>query len=221
MSERSFLGQTGQTGLPGVDIPLADPASPLDEMQFLVLRQAVIRRRPIRRAARVARWSAWTILVIGLAGWPVLLLAPSLSSLVVVCGICAIGVMEYIGAGKLQRGQRDAPAFLARNQLIFVILIAAYCVYQMITFSSDEMQAAAGLSGKDSELMGLGGSDLKRMFDVMMPVAVYGFYSLVMLVSAVCQGGLALYYITRRKHIEVFERDAPPWVKRILAEVES
>jgi hypothetical protein len=188
-------------------------------MQFLVLRQAVIRRRPIRRAARVARWSAWTILVIGMAGWPVLLLAPSISSLVAVCGICAIGALEYVGAGKLQRGQRDAPAFLARNQLIFVCLIAAYCVYQMITFRPDELQSAAGLSKKDVELLGLGGAgDLTR---TLMPVAVYGFYSLVMLVSTVCQGCLALYYITRRKHIENFERDAPLWVKRVLAEVES
>jgi len=230
MIESSFPGQTGQsgqngqsglTGLPAVDAPLADPASPMDEMQFLVLRQAVIRRRPLRRAARVARFSAWSILVIGLGGGPVLLLAPSLSGLVVVCGICAVGVMEYIGADKLRRGQRDAPAFLARNQLIFILLIAAYCVYQMVTFSPDEMRAAAGLSGKDAGLLALGGGDMKRMFDAIMPVAVYGFYSLVILVSAVGQGCLALYYITRRKHIEIFERDATPWVKRILAEVES
>ena len=221
MSDTSFRGQAGQTGLPALDGSLADPASPMDEMQFLVLRQAVIRRRPLRRAARVARFSAWTILVIGVGGWPVLLFSPSLSGLVVVGGICLIGVLEYVGADKMRRGQRDAPAFLARNQLMFVGLIAAYCVYQMVTFNPDEMRAAAGLSGKDAQVLELGAGDLTRTLDSLLPVAVYGFYLLVILLIAVCQGGLALYYFTRKKYIEVFERDAPLWVKRILAEVES
>jgi len=91
------------------------PACPLDELQFLLLRQAVIRRRPIRRAARVARSSAWTILVIGLAGWPVAMLVPSLTGFFVVAGISFVGVMEYIGSGRMWRGERSAPGFLART----------------------------------------------------------------------------------------------------------
>ncbi|HSW44223.1 MAG TPA: hypothetical protein VLM89_01475, partial [Phycisphaerae bacterium] len=93
----------GQSRFPPAGVLLADPACPLDEMQFLILRQAVIRLRPIRRAAGVARGSALTILIVALAGWPILLFAPSLPGLAMVGGISAIGGMEYFGAIRMRR----------------------------------------------------------------------------------------------------------------------
>jgi hypothetical protein len=54
--------------------------------------------------------------------------------------------------------------------------------------------------------------------DQLAPLLVYGFYGLVILLSAGCQGGMALYYFSRRKHIETFNAQTPEWVRRIFVE---
>lgn len=196
------------------------PGSPLDELQFLMLRQAAIRRRPICRAARLAYKSAWTILIVGFLGWPTLLYMPSLSGLAVVAGICGIGALEYIGAGKMHDGLRAAPKFLARNQLAFIILIAVYCVYQMLTFNSTELFSSPEVKQQITQLSGLMG-DMSKTIEALVPVLVYAFWCIVLFTFTIVQGGLALYYITRGKHIELYERETPAWIKRIMTEVES
>ena len=52
------------------------------------------------------------------------------------------------------------------------------------------------------------------------PIVVYGLYSLVILASVVGQGGLALYYFTRRRHIEAFNRQTPAWIRRLFTEMQ-
>ncbi len=206
------------SGMPGESAGL--PASPLDEMQFLTLRQAVIRRRPIRRAARVARGSAWTILIVGFSGWPALFFMPSMSGLLVVAGICGVGALEYIGAGKMHDGDPSAPRFLARNQLIFVVLIAAYCVYQMLSYSPAETASSPQMKDEMALLTG-GGGDLGHSVQAMLPVLTYVFWFLVLFTSAIGQGCLAVYYFSRRKYVDLYDRETPDWVKRIVTEVES
>ena len=115
--------------------PAAEPASPLDESHFQFLRHVTERRRPIRNAARTARASAITILVIGAGSTPLLLFSPSCQGLLVVAGIWVIGVREYIGSQRMRQGLPSAAVFLGRNQLAFITLIVAYCLIQMLTFS--------------------------------------------------------------------------------------
>jgi hypothetical protein len=45
--------------------------------------------------------------------------------------------------------------------------------------------------------------------------AVVGFYGSVILLSAVFQGFNAIYYFTRRKHIDAYLQDTPAWVQEI------
>jgi hypothetical protein len=43
----------------------------------------------------------------------------------------------------------------------------------------------------------------------------------VILLSAGFQGGLAVYYFTRKKHLEALQRSTPAWVQRLFAELEG
>ena len=63
------------------------------------------------------------------------------------------------------------------------------------------------------------GQDLQRQLDFWTPIITYGVYGLVILVSVAAQGGLALYYYTRRRHLADFADFTPPWIQRLIAEL--
>ncbi len=199
----------------------AEPAEPLTDVHYRLLRQAAATRRPIKNAARTARGSAITILVIGVAGIPLALIFPSWLSLLMTAGICAIGVVEYVGARRIQQGLPSAAVLLGKNQLAFMTLIVAYCVIQMLTFSAAPAGGKSSSGDLQSELSQLDNLDpsLGRSIQFWVPIATYGFYSLVIVVSIAAQGGLALYYFTRKRHLEAIRRSTPAWILRVLKEL--
>lgn len=210
-------------GQPALARPIASPTSPapLSEAHFALLRRALTCRQPVHKAARTARFSAFTILVIGVAGIPVALFWPSWLSVLAVAGICTIGVVEYAGARRLQRGEVSAARLLGMNQLVFMGLIAAYCVAQMATLRGAATGAAALPADVQEQLSQLQGLDLDldRELRAWAPLAPYGFYSLVLILSVCFQGGLALYYFTRRRHLLAFAQTTPEWVQRLFNEL--
>jgi hypothetical protein len=206
-------------------LPTARPVSPddalgpLSEAHYALLRRTLAARRPIRNAARTAHSSAVTILVIGVAGIPVVLLSPGWIGVVMVIGICTIGVLEFKGAQQMRAAVPTAAVFLARNQLAFLALITAYCIYQMATF---DLATATGitpeLQSQFAQVPGLE-RDLTRELNQWGPLLTYGFYSLVIVASIAAQGGLALYYFTRRKHLAVHQQATPAWIRRLFTEL--
>lgn len=200
---------------------LAAELGPLTEAHYRDLRHALTIRKPLARAANTARGSAITMLAIAGLGFFVSLIFPSWIGFVMVAGIGLLGAIEYAGAGRLRRGQRDAATFLAKNQLAFLGLITAYCICQSLTAArggggllavSPEFQAQL------AQLQGAG-QDLQRQLDFWTPIITYGVYGLVILVSVAAQGGLALYYYTRRRHLADFADFTPPWIQRLIAEL--
>ncbi len=195
------------------------PLNPLTDEHFLQIRMAVEARRPVAAAVRTARFSANSTLVIGVLGVPVALFSPSWISIAMVVGICTIGMIERSGVRRLRQGQPSAATFLGRNQLAFLGLIVAYCIIQMMTFSGSG--ASEALISKDtrSALAQLPGQDITGQIDTWAPLAAYGFYGLVILLSVCFQGGLALYYFTRRRHLLLIEGSTPTWIRRVFTEV--
>jgi hypothetical protein len=192
------------------------------EAQFLLVRQALAARQPIRSAARTARRSAISILVIGAGSVPVAVLFPSWLGILVALGICTIGAIECVGARRMQRGLPSAATFLGRNQLAFLGLIVAYCAIQMVSASSPAAGSALisdDLQSQLSQVPGFG-HDFGKQLKSAVPVVSYAFYTLVILLSAGFQGGLAVYYFTRKKHLEALQRSTPAWVQRLFGELE-
>jgi hypothetical protein len=222
-ADRITMNLSGEKPCIGAKLPAARPLptgpvpSPLTEAHFQLLRQAAAARLPVRSAARTARGSAVTILVIGVASIPLAVLYPSWLGTAVVGGICTIGVIEYIGAKRMRRGDPAAAVFLGRNQLAFLAVIVVYCLIQILTFSPAQLHSSLGSAELDSALSQM--PEVRQQMDSLAPLATYGFYSLVIVVSIVAQGGLALYYFTRRRHLEALQRSTPSWVQRLFNEL--
>jgi hypothetical protein len=198
-------------------------AAPLDESHFAEIRQAVVSRKAVRAAARTALGSAVTTLFIGASALPFTLIWPSASSLMVTAGICAVGVVEFYGYRRMRRAEPSAAAYLAKNQLAFLGLILFYCLVQAATFTTEDAKAAAISPEARAQLAAM--PDMARSIDGLIdrwaPLLTYGFYSLVAVLSICCQGGMALYYFTRRRHIEAFNRRTPAWIRRLFVEMRA
>ena len=196
------------------------PASPLDESQFALVQEAARTYTPIKKATRTALSSSIVTLLIGASAVPFLLIWPSFSGLLITVGLGVIGAVEFLGYRKLRKADPAAARFLATNQLAFLGLIVFYCLLQMLSFSPEDAKAAA-LSPEIRAQLGAV-PDVVRAIDRDIerwaPQVTYGFYSLVMVLSLFFQGGMAYYYFTRRKFLEAFQHQTPPWVRRLLVE---
>ena len=188
-------------------IPIVPSASPLTEADFLAVRQAEKRHRAIKRAARVAALSAVSTLGFAAIGVIITIFDFSLWSLIITVGLAVIGGIEFRGHQTLLRAEPAACRTLALNQLAFFALITVYCLCQMITFSARDMP---------SELRELLDPEMMRH----LPTFVCAFYAAVIVGSLAFQGGLALYYYTRRRQVEAFVRETPDWVRRQLLELD-
>ncbi|HUX00147.1 MAG: hypothetical protein WBD63_03010 [Phycisphaerae bacterium] len=210
------------TGPAPAPVKAADAAAaPIGESELGLIRQAVVRRRKMKSAAGVARSSAIVTLVIGFLALPFVLWSPSLSGVVVVVGVITVGVREWMGYEKMRRAETGAAGHLGWNQVALVGVITFYCLLQMASFSPEEMKAAALSPEVRSLSAALPGmmAGIDKMVETWAPYAVYGFYSLLIVVSIGFQGGMALYYFSRRKYVEAFNRETPAWVRKVLVEV--
>ena len=193
-------------------------ASPLTDDHYALIRQATRDRKAVKSAARTALFSAATTLFIGVSALPFALIWPSLSSLVIVAGVCVIGGVELMGSRRMRQADPRAPAMLAENQLAFLGLIVLYCIFQALTFSTDAAKAAALSPEVRAQLAAMPemASAIDKQVELWAPVLTYGFYALVAVLSIACQGGMALYYFTRRRHIEAFNAKTPEWIRRLF-----
>ncbi|MDB5304146.1 MAG: hypothetical protein JWM97_1695, partial [Phycisphaerales bacterium] len=91
-------------------------------------------------------------------------------------------------------------------------------IWQMVSFSAAGVKAAILPDDVRSQLSLL--PDLTRQIDGQVDrwslIANYGFYALLIVLSILFQGGLALYYFTRRKHIAAFKLATPQWAQRVF-----
>jgi hypothetical protein len=199
----------------------SDQTCPLDERDYLLIRQATVRHKAIRTAARTALASSVTTFLIGILAVPFVLLWPSWEGAVIAVGLCLIGMVEYMGCAKIRRADPAAAGTLGKNQLALLGLIVFYCVAQMVAFSPEQAQSNAISPGVRSQLDVIT-PGLSETLDVEIErwalLVTYGFYGLIILLSVVFQGGMAFYYFTRKRTIEAFNEQTAPWVRRVFTE---
>ncbi len=197
---------------------------PLTERDFLLIRQAAALRQVIIRAARTARTSAIVTLTFGVCALPFVLFSFSWATALVAVGLCVIGSVEYAGQKRLRRADASAARVLAFNQLALLGLICVYCAMQAFGFSSEQIKSMAVSPEFREQLKGLPQHTLQpidALIDRWAPLVTYGFYGLVALLSAGCQGGLAAYYFSRRRAIVAFNERTPAWVRRVFIEAQA
>ena len=198
----------------------AERPCPLNESDFLVVRQAAVRRKAVRAAAHTSLVSAVITMGIGVLALVLSALWGDWGGALVAMGVCTVGAVEYLGHRRMRRADPAAARMLGWNQLAFLGLIFLYCLVQMLTYSTDQAKAAALSPEVRSQLEAVPNmeKDIDQMIERWAPLVTYGLYGLIMLLSLGCQGGMALYYFTRRRRVEAFTRQTAAWVRRLFIE---
>ena len=163
----------------------------------LELRDAKERAGSFLGAAKVAAFNGWSVGFFAVVS--ILFGLFSLTSFLVGVGLAFVARNEFIGRARLRSLDPSGLELLWRNQLGFMALIIAYCVWSIFrTFARPESEI--------SELTQLlGATELVQ-------AATLIAYTVVIVATGIFQGLNAYYYFVRAARIRDYVRDTPPWV---------
>lgn len=187
---------------------LASPTVTAPSPQHLEQIAAARKRgKAIKRCASTATFSAWTMAIFGAC--TVLGSIGSWVGMALGVGMCVLSHFEFKGARDIRRLDINAPKRLARNQMILCAALLIYSVVSLWTALSGPSEIDKAL-GNDQALKQMVGSvtEVERSITI-------GLYTLVGVAAILGCGGAALYYNSRRKHIEAYVRETPPWITQL------
>ena len=157
-----------------------------------------MRARSFLGAAKVAAFNGWSIgffavvsLLFGLF---------SLTSFLVGVGLAVVARNEFVGRTRLRALDPSGLELLWRNQVGFMALIIAYCVWSMF-----RAVALPNAVTDFMELLGEGAGELLQSLTILAYVAV-------IVLTGIFQGLNAHYYFVRAARIRDYVRDTPQWV---------
>jgi hypothetical protein len=193
-------------------VPQADRAEggPLTTQHHRELAQARKSARAIKKAARVANFNGWATAVMALLSAPFALF--SLSGALVFIGLSVVAYNELRGRNRLVQFERSAATFLGWNQLALLAIIVAYCVWAIQSNLNEAKAMTAELSAYSDVETVLGSPE---QIEALARKIVFLFYGSVIAGSVVFQGLTALYYFSRRKHIDAYIADTPEWIRQL------
>jgi hypothetical protein len=183
----------------------APPAPPaLTQQHLSELATARSEFRPIRRAISIARFDAWCI---GIFAVITLLFGLGSASSILMGGIMlAVATVEMRGARRLGRLDAQATTMLAANQLALatlLVLYAVWCIWGELRGTGSLMS----LSGDDAQL-----AQMLKPFEHLTRLLAIVSYAVLIIVAVVAQGGLAVFYHSRRPRILSYQRSTPGWI---------
>jgi hypothetical protein len=190
--------------------PPRTPGAALSPGELQMIRDAIRARRYVRGAARVAFFSAASMIAIGALSLIFSVMPLSLFDAAVSIALLALGYGEFRGSVLMKRADPAAPWFLCRNQLMLIAMVAVVCpivIYRMIP----DIDQAFTSNPELNQLL-----DQKVVHNGAVHYAPFVVAGLVALV-ALSQGSLALYYITRKRRIRDYQDATPEWVQQVLA----
>ena len=171
---------------------------PLTSEQRQELSDANERARKLLRAANVATFNGWTIGI--LAGVGILFGIFSMTSLVMGVGMALVARNEFRGRKLLRQFDSTGPRLLGRNQLGFMGLIIAYCLWSMYQTVSNPITEIQGLEAI---------ADSYGSLVTELTLTVYGG---VIALTVLFQGLNARYYFGRTQQMEDYRRETPAWI---------
>ena len=188
----------------GTATPAATPGLTPDQLKQIA--DARLRSKKIRSGVSVAMFDGWTV---GLFGGLTLLggmISLSPIALLLGGGMIAVAYVEIRGAKRMRLLDPQAPRTLAWNQVVLGGMLLAYAIFSLwlIYTGRTEMQTEIAKYPELTDVVG----DLDRL-SKLIGLLVYGT---LMSVAIFGQGGTALFYLSRKKHIEAYLRDTPPWI---------
>jgi hypothetical protein len=168
------------------------------------------RGKTIRKAARVAAFNGWTTALVAAVSAPFSLGNPV--GLALAAGIAIVAINEFRGRKQLLNFEPRGATLLGWNQLSLLAMIVAYSLW-MLHSSFNETGAIAAELKSYADLDAVLGSS--GGFEGLYKQIVLYFYGGVIALSTLFQGGTALYYFSRRRHVEEYVAETPSWVRDI------
>jgi len=180
---------------------------PLGQDHYRELELANQRAKKVRKAANVAGFNGWVTAVFAVFSVPFALF--SIAGFLVTVGLSVVAYNEFQGRQRLLRFDRTSTSLLGWNQIGFLTLIILYSLWMLFAGLTSGGPFAAELEAKPELRAALGEMD---QFDYIYKILIVAVYGTVILLSAIFQGMNAVYYFTRRKHLEGYLRDTAKWV---------
>jgi hypothetical protein len=197
-----------------------EPIAPISEPQRRAIQAAEASARRFAFAPKLAAWNGGSMLlgaalslVLGLFDHGLLLSAA-------VLGAC--GYVELAYGKKLREYDPRAPLRLALNQLVLLVLVVGYAALKLKAAVSGQSSLTAELAGHPelAEMLSqVDDPNVAQALDSMGEMYRWGVvavYSGLIGVALLLQGGVAAYYLSRRKHVRAFLANTPPWVIEFL-----
>ena len=124
----------------------------------------------------------------------------SLTALVLGVGMAVVARNEFKGRGMLRRIDPAGARLLGRNQVGFMALIIAYCLWSMYgAYAHPDLQIQQQL-----DLLGVSAATVRQMTIIV--------YIGVIVATLVFQGLNARYYFARVQRVEAYLRRTPDWI---------
>jgi hypothetical protein len=214
-SETSVPSAQPQAQAPGPPAPVLagtpGAQAPLTAEHYQQLQQADLRARKIRSAARMALFNGITLGIF--AGAALLFAAASplfgqfdVTALVMGIALGLVTWNELRGRRLLRRFDPRAPAVLGWNQLALMALLIAYCAWMIAKSLLGRNPYAEAIAAEP--LLGSMLEPVGRLYKLL-TLALYGG---IIVGTVIFQGLNAAYYFTRRKHLDAYLAETPPWV---------
>jgi hypothetical protein len=192
------------TAIAAAQAHVADAMSPLSPAQVVEYQTALQRCKKVRRAIFVAGTDAWLTAIFAV----LTLLGSFLSPTGILLGLALgyIAFNSFRGLNRLKRFDLSGPKLLALNQLTLIAILTVYALYSIWAARNGDTDLNQALAAEP----GLAGSagDIKQL-SWFLTLAVYGT---LIFATVVAQGSAALYYFSRRKHLEAYVAQTPSWI---------
>jgi hypothetical protein len=162
--------------------------------------------KKIRRAVLSARIEGYSVAIFG--GISFVCSIGSISGMLVSSLLVAIGIIEITAAARLARLDLQAPRMLAINQFALAVLILFYAIVNIYGEVAHPENDLAGLSPSDIQAMNQLG--VSAQVDLGHEIMLLVYIGLI--VAAVLEAAMALYYHTRVTHLRQFLAQTPDWI---------
>jgi len=172
------------------------------------------RSTSIRKAARVAAFNGWTTALIAALSAPFSLFSPV--GLALTAGIALVAYNEFRGRKRLLNFDPGGASLLGWNQIGLLAMTTVYCLWSMFTNTAASITLPPELQSADMDALLAQSGGIGDLLDpgFINKLVVY-FYSGVIALSALFQGGNALYYFSRRRLVEEYIAETPEWVRDV------
>ncbi len=176
-------------------------ASPLSAEHLREMQDARQRAGRIRRCIAVATFDGWSVGVFG--ALTLLFGVFSVVGWVLGGSMCAIAYVELSAVDRLKRLDPSVARRLGWNQIALATLLLGYAGWSLHGAWFGPGPLAATIAAAPEMLAPY--ASIARLISVAVYVALAA-------VAIFAQGGTALYYFTREKHIRTYREQTPAWI---------